>query len=78
MNNYTYIFRSKPLYAQPQSVSMAKTNRTVEVNEDELIEAQLEGFLREFIEDGLLTLVDKDGEDTYELTEKALKMRSKK
>ena len=57
---------------------MAKTNRTVEVNEDELIEAQLEGFLREFIEDGLLTLVDKDGEDTYELTEKALKMRSKK
>ncbi len=57
---------------------MAKTNRTVEVNEDELLEAQLEGFLREFIEDGLLTLVDKDGEDTYELTEKALKMRSKK
>ena len=57
---------------------MAKTNRTVEVNEDELLEAQLEGFLREFIEDGLLKLVDKDGEDTYELTEKALKMRSKK
>ena len=57
---------------------MAKTNRTIEVNEDELLEAQLEGFLREFIEDGLLTLVDKDGEDTYELTEKALKMRSKK
>ena len=57
---------------------MAKTNRTVEVNEDELIEAQLEGYLREFIEDGLLTLVNKDGEDTYELTEKALKMRSKK
>ena len=57
---------------------MAKTNRTVEVNEDELIEAQLEGFLREFIEDGLLTLVDKDGEDTYELTEKALKKKKKK
>ena len=57
---------------------MAKTNRTVEVNEDELLEAQLEGYLREFIEDGLLTLVNKDGEDTYELTEKALKMRSKK
>ena len=57
---------------------MAKTNRTVEVNEDELLEAQLEGYLREFIEDGLLTLVNKDGEDTYELTEKALKMGSKK
>lgn len=53
-------------------------NQKIEVNEDELLEAQLEGFLREFIEDGLLTLVDKDGEDTYELTEKALKMRSKK
>ena len=45
----------------------------IEIDEDKLLDAQLEGYLREFIEDGYLELVNEDGKDQYRLTEKGLR-----
>ena len=49
----------------------------LEIDEDKLLDAQLEGYLREFIEDGYLELVNEDGEDQYRLTEKGLRRKTK-
>ena len=47
----------------------------LEIDEDKLLDAQLEGYLREFIEDGYLELVNEDGKDQYRLTEKGLRRK---
>ena len=49
----------------------------LEIDEDKLLDAQLEGYLREFIEDGYLELVNEAGKDKYRLTEKGLRRKTK-